>query len=75
MAVSFASQIRPLFREEDVDAMKDFGPFDLSNHADVSAHADTILERLDAGDMPCDGCWEPDQVALFRQWIDDGKAA
>jgi len=41
----------------------------------VSAHADTILEKLEQGSMPCDGAWRDDWVATFRRWLQDGKGA
>jgi hypothetical protein len=34
-----------------------------------------ILHRLDTGTMPCDGAWPAERVAVFRRWIDTGKAA
>lgn len=71
--VSFATDIRPLFRPKDVTAMKNFGGFDLSTYADVSAYAIDILARLGSGSMPCDGAWPQDHVERFKQWIDDGK--
>lgn len=71
--VSFAIEIRPLFRPKDVTAMKNFGGFDLSKHSDVSAYATDILTRLEAGNMPCDGAWPEDRINKFRQWINDGK--
>ena len=42
--LSFARDIRPLFRDDDVEAMRD--AFDLSRHEDVKAHADGIYERV-----------------------------
>jgi hypothetical protein len=74
MTVSFEKEITPLFRPDDVEIMKGFG-MDLSSHWDVSARADDILERLKAGDMPCDGAWEEDKIALFQRWLDEGKGA
>ena len=71
--VSFAEHIRPLFREKDRASM--LFAFDLWSHADVSANADAILERLEAGAMPCDGAWLPDRIDVFRRWIDAGKRA
>ena len=70
---SFATDIRPLFRDSDVDAMSDW--FDLGNHAEVKENADLILERLEDGSMPCDGGWTDEQLALFRAWKDGGCAA
>jgi hypothetical protein len=66
----FAQDIKPLFREEDREAM-DFA-FDLWDYDDVRDQAKDILERLEDGSMPCDGEWPPEQIDLFRQWIDAG---
>lgn len=70
---SFAAEIRPLFRAKDVDSMKSARGLDLSSYDAVSAHADAILARLQAGNMPCDGAWPADQVSLFAKWMSDGK--
>lgn len=56
MALSFATDIRPLFRQGDIDCMKDFG-FDLSKLADVRMNAANIYERLADKSMPEDGPW------------------
>ena len=69
----FAQDIRPLFREDDRDAMG--FAFDLWDYQDVKSHAQDILERLSDGTMPCDGEWPQEQVDLFRQWIDGGMPA
>jgi hypothetical protein len=71
--MSFAADIRPLFRPIDINSMKGVGGLDLSRHDEVSAQAEAILGRLQGGDMPCDGAWQADQVALFAEWISDGK--
>jgi hypothetical protein len=74
MVVSFAADIRPLFRDSpDVDSMKDFG-LDLSSYDDVRAKAGAILARLEDGSMPCDGPWPKEQLALFQQWMEEGMA-
>jgi hypothetical protein len=49
--------------------------FDLSDYDDVKNNADAIYEGLSAGSIPCDGEWSEDQVALFRQWMDEGYPA
>jgi hypothetical protein len=46
--------------------------FDLWSHEDVSQHADTILARLTAGSMPCDGVWPAEQITVFERWIAAG---
>jgi hypothetical protein len=69
--VGFAADIQPLFRVKDRQSM--MRHFDLGSYDDVSEHADAILERLQAGTMPCDGAWPPEQVALLDRWIRGGK--
>ena len=74
MAVSFAKDIRPLFRDTpDVDSMKDYG-LDLSSFTDVKAQAEEIYARVLDGSMPCDEPWPKDRTALFKQWMDEGMA-
>jgi hypothetical protein len=69
----FDDDIKPLFRDRDRDSMR--FAFDLWSLDDVSTHADAILDRLEAGTMPCDGAWPADRIAVFRGWIDAGKPA
>ncbi len=74
MALSFASDIRPLFRDSpDVDSMKDYG-LDLSSYEDVKKSAQGILARLEDQSMPCDGPWPAGRIALFKRWMDEGMA-
>ena len=74
MALSFAADIRPLFRDSpDVDAMKSFG-LDLSSYEDVKAQSEAIYARLEDGSMPCDDPWPKEQVAKFKQWMTEGMA-
>jgi hypothetical protein len=68
--MSFETDIKPLFREFDRDEMRH--AFDLWSHREVSANAESIMERLEAGDMPCDEPWSEEQVDRFRDWIDAG---
>ena len=70
--VTFARDIRPLFRDGDVRSMSSV--FDLSSYDDVRANAEVIYTRLADGTMPCDGAWPANDVARFRAWIDDGFA-
>jgi hypothetical protein len=69
-AVSFATHIRPLFRQRDRQSMT--FAFDLWSHDDVQAHAPDILERLRNGSMPCDGAWADDKIGLFQRWAESG---
>jgi hypothetical protein len=73
MAISFATDIRPLFRQRDIASMQRAAGFDLSSYEDVSARADGIIGRLKRGDMPCDHAWPPARVQLFADWIGGGK--
>ena len=71
MALRFATDIRPPFRDvADVDAMKDYG-IDLSSYADVKARAEKIYATLADGSMPCDEPWPAGRVALFKRWFDE----
>lgn len=74
MAVSFAKDIRPLFRDSpDVSTMKRMG-LDLSSYEDVKAKSEGIYARLENGTMPCDEEWPKDRVSLFKRWMDEGMA-
>jgi hypothetical protein len=70
---SFARDIRPLFREQDVAEMR--FAFDLGAYEDVRANAEGIYRRVADGSMPCDAAWPDDRVALLRRWIDEGTPA
>jgi hypothetical protein len=71
--LGFESDIKPLFREKDRNAMR--RAFDLWSYDDVVAHADAIGQALDKGTMPCDGPWPKDHVARFQRWVEEGNAA
>ena len=65
--MSFADDVKPLFREEDRASM-DFA-FDLWSYDDVKTHASLILERVEDGTMPCDETWDDDKLQTLRDWI------
>lgn len=71
--VSFAADIKPLFREDDRLAM-DF-VFDLWEYDDVVANAGLILERIEDGTMPCDEPWDESRIEQLRAWIAEGCPA
>lgn len=74
MALSFAKDIRPLFRDDpDVSSMRDYG-LDLSSYSHVKTKAQSIYATLVDGSMPCDGAWPADRIALFKKWMDEGMA-
>jgi hypothetical protein len=72
MALSFDTDIRPLFREKDRTAMLDM--FDLWSAADVRKNAESIYGALEQGAMPCDGEWPTADKELLRRWIDEGSS-
>jgi hypothetical protein len=72
-SLSFARDIRPLFRSEDVEAMSFV--FDLASYADVTQNAESIYARIADGSMPCDEPWSADKLAQLKQWIDEGMPA
>ena len=77
--VSFAADIKPLFRAIDIAHMKTFG-VELDDHTYMSNpdHANRVLATVSPqGDkppvMPPGGpYWAPAQLALFKQWQADG---
>ncbi|MDA2913928.1 hypothetical protein MYX77_08230 [Acidobacteriia bacterium AH_259_A11_L15] len=74
MAVGFAADIRPLFRDTpDVDSMKEYG-LDLSSYEEVKARAAEIYARLEDRSMPCDESWPEERLALFKRWMEEGLA-
>jgi hypothetical protein len=72
-SITFTDAIRPLFREEDRDAMEAW--FDLWSWDDVRHNAADILERIEDGSMPCDDPWPEERIALFREWLAAGCPA
>ncbi len=69
--LTYARDIRPLFRDRDIGSMS--FAFDLSSYEDVRANAEAIYERLANGTMPCDQPWPTEQVQRLRDWIDQGS--
>jgi hypothetical protein len=69
--LSFARDIRPLFRDRDIRSME--FAFDLASYEDVRANGEAIYASLAASQMPCDGAWPDEDVRRFRSWIDTGS--
>ena len=69
-APTFGTDIKPLFRERDRRAMTFL--FDLWDYEGVKGNAEAILAATEVGDMPCDGPWPAERVALLRRWIEGG---
>jgi hypothetical protein len=72
-APTFRADIRPLFRDSDIAAMKSM--IDLSSYEDVRDNANEIYARLSEGSMPCDGAWPEQRVSTFKAWLDAGMPA
>ncbi len=75
--LSFATDIQPLFRDKDIQAMRPRG-LDLSSYQGVKGNASDIYRVLAHPTliltMPCDGPWPADWVATFKMWMDQGMA-
>src|SRR4029079_17005005 len=69
-APRFEADIRPLFRQFDVESMRFL--FDLTSFEDVVDQPAGIRDALSGGIMPCDGAWPASQVELFKQWVEGG---
>jgi hypothetical protein len=79
LQVSFAADIKPLFRAVDISHMKRFG-VELDNYDYMSNpdNANSVLATVSPHDgepptMPPGGpYWSQAQLALFMQWQNDG---
>ena len=71
--LSFAQDIRPLFRDFDIEEMK-YHSLDLSKYEVVRAQSADIYERLVDKSMPSDDSWPAENIAKFKQWMDEGMA-
>jgi hypothetical protein len=71
--LSFARDIRPLFRDFDIEEMK-YHSLDLSKYEVVRTHSANIYERLLDKSMPSDGEWPAENISKFKQWMDEGMA-
>ena len=75
---SFATDIRPLFTERDIHAMRK--AFNLASYDDVKTHSVAIFNRIRGIGgvvMPPppprgEGPWPQSNIDLFGKWIADG---
>jgi hypothetical protein len=78
MPVSFATHIRPLFRDIDIQHMKSLAVYlddysYMSDAVDDHSHAQSVEDRLRQQSMPPGGpYWTAEQLALFAQWRSEG---
>jgi hypothetical protein len=74
-AVSFAEDIKPLFRTIDIQHMKRFGVLlddyvYMSDATDNHANAQGVYDQLSSQSMPPGGpFWTTAQLALFATWM------
>jgi len=77
MTVSFKTDILPLFTSMDVEHMSKAGVL-LDEYAYMSqpANAKSVYDTVSTGTMPPgdsgESPWAPDQVQLFKSWMDGG---
>jgi hypothetical protein len=75
---SFATDIRPLFTERDIQGMAK--GFNLASYDEVKAHAAAIYDRIrgmGGAVMPPppprgEGQWPQPRIDLFAKWLADG---
>jgi hypothetical protein len=76
MSLSFAKDIRPLFRDGDIECMEPSRvKLDDPVWMCVPANAQSVYKEVAAGTMPPDDPWPPDRVSLFKKWMDAGLPA
>jgi hypothetical protein len=78
MPISFERDIKPLFREIDVEHMKRYDiPLDdyayMSDPSNDHGNAQAVEDSLANKSMPPGGpYWSNEQLILYRQWRSDG---
>jgi len=76
MALSFATDIRPLFRDEDIECMTPMGiALDDPAWMCVPANAQGVYGAVADGSMPPGEPWPEERVSLFKEWMDAGCPA
>ena len=76
MALSFAMDILPMFREGDVKCMASDGVLlDDPAWMRVAANAQAVYGAVSNGSMPPDAPWTEDRVKTFKAWMDEGLPA
>jgi hypothetical protein len=74
---SFKSDILPLFTSIDVEHMSRFGvSLDDLSYMSQPANAKSVFDTVSSGRMPPadsgEPRWSPEQVQLFKAWMDGG---
>jgi hypothetical protein len=73
MAVSFNTDILPLFTSADFQHMEPKGVH-LNDHGWMSVpdNADKVYGSVSSGSMPPEQPWPDANIALFKSWMDGG---
>ena len=75
MALGYAKDIRPMFRDGDVACMKPAGVLlDEAAWMCVAANAAMVYGAVSSGKMPPDAPWAAEKVGMFKEWMDAGCA-
>jgi hypothetical protein len=74
MSLSYASDIRPLFRDNPDIACMDRRGVRLGDSGWMCnlVHAQRVYAKLQTGEMPPDGAWPASRVAVFKRWMAEG---
>ena len=67
----FESDIRELFRPEDIAALRAAG-WPAASYEDFKRDGALILRWLEDGSLPADGAWPAEDIDLFDQWLAAG---
>ena len=70
--ISYETDIRPIFRDFDVETLQKLDGIDLNDVESVRDRAEELRERFDKGYLPYDACLSEDFIELFDRWIDSG---
>jgi hypothetical protein len=71
MTLSSVTDIRPLFRDGDIQCMGPSGvKLDDPTWMCVHANAQSVCSQISTGGMPPDAAGSPDHVSLFKKWMD-----
>ena len=78
MAVSFKTDVVPLFTGDDIEHMANLGVM-LDDYTYMSNpdNAGNVYTKVSTGQMPIDDGgtphpWSPDKVSLLKAWMDGG---
>ena len=73
MALSFGTDIRPLFRDGDIACMKPAGVrLDDPAWMCVAANAEHVYHAVASGKMPPDAPWGAEKLGVFKAWMEAG---